>query len=217
MPYQINYPNGQQLNSSAQTPNGMETIFQALSIGMLGIDSIPPVNPNSAYQAVRCAFQQKGQPSWSINNTVTTISALIDTDPYGKSRDELIGPNDDISVTQYLSYTRVWRLHWDIYGPFAQSYAEALISGFAQVDWVFDWMVNGCNGMAQQPIYFVADPVAPIRAPENFQRQWWERVTLDLRFNELVIQTVTVPTGISVEITVTADTGETETFTVTAA
>jgi len=218
MPYEISYPNGQVLQSSAQDPAGMEAIFQVLTIGMLGIDSIPPVNPAS-YSIVRCAYQQKGQPSWSINTTTTIISAYRDTsDAYGKTRDGGTIQNnpDGVSILQAGSYTRVWRIHWDVYGSFAQQSCEALLAGFSQMEWVFDYMVNGCNGMAQQPIYVIADFPPPVRAPEEFQRQWWEKSTLDLRFNELVIETVSVPTGISVEITVTTDTGISEDFTVTA-
>ncbi len=33
----------------------------------------------------------------------------------------------------------------------------------------------------------------PVRAPELFQSQWWERVDMYADFNELIVRNITIP------------------------
>jgi hypothetical protein len=217
MPFPVAWANGQVLSSSAHSPAQMEAIFQTLTIWILGLDSIPAVNPAASNALVRCAWQEAGQPAWKITEDVVIIQANPEADPVTRIRDGGLTPNDDVSVLQVMSYTQVWRMHFEFWGPNSFLNATMTVAAFGNAtDFVFNWLVNGSGGAALWPIYVIADFPEPLWVPELFQRKWWPRATLDLKFNELVIQEITVPTAVSAHITLTADNGVTETFDIVA-
>ena len=48
----------------------------------------------------------------------------------------------------------------------------------------------------------VPDIPAPNRRPEKFMSQWWERVDMEVLFNELVIKEIIVPSVETIEVVV---------------
>lgn len=209
---QTTFPSGQTLYSSALAPPQMEQIFQYLVIQIFGTP-LTPVPPSTAFSKVRCAWQKDGQPSFELNNDYCVISAYPLNEAYSRTRDALLYPNNDItnSLDQEMSYTQVWRIHFTLYGPNCWDNGRLIVSTIGGVDWAHDWLENGCAGLSVQPIYALADWTRPVYAPELFQRRWWQRTDLDMKFNELVREAIVVESALSDEVIITTDTGETQT------
>ena len=208
---------GQTLLSSELTPEEFQQVMQALVIQIYGF-TLTPTQGGPAYEQVRCGYQQDGQPGVDISKDSTTIQAYPQNDPFSRMRDQILSPNDDVSLLNPMSYTQVWRVHFTLYGPNSWNNACLIVSAIFVVALFHDWLVNLCPGsgvQVVQPIYVIADPVRPVRAPELRERRWWPRVDLDLKFNELVQEQITISSGESVEVTIDTDTGITQTFTVT--
>jgi hypothetical protein len=191
------FPNGQALASSALIPDGFAVIMQPLVAQILGID--PVADPDKAFTAVRIAWQQEGQPAWSITDDVCILRATVENDPYGRVRDGQFSPRDAASLTQRMSFTQVWNLHATLYGPNCQDRARLIVSAFS-LDWVHD-------ALTASNLYAIADWPRPVYAPELFQGQWWKRADVDLKFNEMVNESLTVPSAAGVDVTLLKETG----------
>lgn len=150
-------------------------------------------NPG-AFSQVRTEWPPNGQADWSNTQDVAFVGCVETDDPYDRIRDQIITPNDDVSVTRTQTYTRVWRISFTLYGPNSTTNANLLRSGLFQ-DFVAQFL-------AGYSLALVTDYKPPIRAPELFQGQWYERVDFDFSLNELVTETTTVSTAASVEVKV---------------
>lgn len=107
----------------------------------------------------------------------------------------LVGPNvDPTTVVQLTTYTRIWRLFWTIYGPTSFTNARLLRS------YLFTQDMH--DALAAKNLYFVTDPSAPQRVPEEYEKQWWERVDFSAQFNEAVTETQVINSVASVEVIV---------------
>jgi hypothetical protein len=202
---QVIFPNGNgTFISSALTPDSVATVLQNVTANILGYDYTQ--NPQQAYNAVRVAWQQSGQPAWGITDDVCIVRAYSLDEPYSKVRDQLIASNDSVSVMDKMSFTQVWNVHFTLYGPNAYDHAR-LISSAMSLDWV-------AFLLAQSNLYPIVSWERPQYIPELFQGQWWKRADLDLRFNELVLESLAIPSALSAQITLITDTGLTETITV---
>jgi hypothetical protein len=191
------FPNGQQLASSALTPDTFVGILQPLVAQMLGID--PAAEPEKAFTAVRVAWQKEGQPAWNIDEDVCTIHSTPVNEPYSRVRDGQFRPRDAASLTQRMGFTQVWNLHATLRGPNCGDHARLIVSAFS-LDWVHD-------ALAQSNLYAIADWQRPVYVPELFQGQWWKRADVDLKFNELVNESLTVPSAAGVDVTLLKETG----------
>jgi hypothetical protein len=218
---QVTFPTtGQVFSSSALTPPQMEAIFQALVLQIFGI-AVPPANPAQAYSTVRCGWPAEGQPGPPYETDTCIVLAYPYDDPYSRVNDQNRLPNQPgaVSVTQRGAYTQVWRVHFTNYGPNCFDRARLIAAAVSTIDWVHDWLVNLCPGSGVpvvQPIYWISEAVRPVYVPEVFQKRWWPRADLDLRFNEFVFQTLDIPVGESVGVTLITDTGITRTFSISA-
>ncbi len=191
------YPNGQQLISSALTPDGLLAIFQTLTAQMLGLNPQSATDP--AYALVRLDWPAGGQPGWQITENLAFLSAREEETEYAKIRDVKRGPNDAASALTTYSYTRVWRVAWAFYGPNAFDQARATNDAFF-LDWAHD-------ALALANLYLV-DSGRPRYAPELFSGQWWKRADLSARFNEAVTATIIDPTIASAEVIVYTERGQ---------
>ena len=187
-----------------QTPNTIQTLFQSLTITALGI------TPGAAaFGLVRVGWQQLGQPAWKVSDDVAIVTAVEEDDQYNRVRDVKNisdarnwgegnwgqgnwGGADDI--VQLTTYTRVWRVSWTLYGPNSFDRTRILKSSLYQQ--------ASHDTLAAAQIYLVTDVIAPQRAPEYFEGQWWERVDFSCRFNEQVQEVLIVSSVASVEIIV---------------
>jgi hypothetical protein len=192
------FPDGQTLTSSAQTPDDVHLIFQPLVAQILGFDTV--ANPTGAYSAVRVSWQQEGQPAFGINEDVCCLAASLATDDeFARVRDAVYAPNNATSVLRQMGHTAVWHLRCTLYGPNCVARAGLILSAIA-LDWVSAVLAN-------KNLYIVPEWQQPVYAPEQFQGQWWKRCDFDLKFNELVTESITADTAAGVDVTVLTDTG----------
>ncbi len=201
----------------------MASLMQPLVAQILGFD--PETQPE-AFRAVRVSWQQQGQPGPRISENVCILRATLQNAPYSRVRDglfrsavpenstaQLPGAGEAHAGEQYagfradlfvglssqMSFTQVWNLHLTLYGPNCADRAR-LISSAMALDWARE-------ALAASNLYAIPDWHRPVYAPELFQGQWWPRADLDLEFNELVNESITVPSAAGVDITLIKETG----------
>lgn len=181
------------MSVAPNTPTSMQTIFQRATLQMLGID--PSTDPD-AFEKVRCGWQQQGQPNEDVNTDFVTVMAVEDDDAVNRVRDVQHLTHDAFNLDRITSYMRVWRISWIFYGPNSVENARKVHSGLFLPD---DLTIR----LANEDIYMVTDPAAPVRAPEIGPGDiWWERVDFYCQFNELVKETTVVGTFGSAEVIV---------------
>lgn len=182
-------------------PAQLDAVLQAVTISMLGLappDAPQPGTQDPSYFAVRCGWQQLGQPFQKITDDVTYVRALEVDDGYNRVRDVQYTPTAD-GATKTTSYTRVWEAYWTVYGPRSTDNARLIRTRLHDQD-IHDQL-------SASQLYFVPDPAAPTRAPEFQDGQWWERVDFRARLNEFVTETLEEGAITSAEIIVENELG----------
>jgi hypothetical protein len=172
------FPNGQVLTSTALTQTRTENAFQLLTTAILGKDT----DPNSA---VRVSWPTGGAPGWEITDDVAFLKATISDDRVNRSRDRSQKNPVDSSLTETVTYLRVWKIDFLLYGPNSLDRATLIKSAL-----LMDWTQTS---LASSNLAIVLDVADPRRMPELFEGQWWERSDFSARFNELITETTTVP------------------------
>ncbi len=200
------FADGTVYTSSAQTPEQIQAVAQNVLCQILGID--PELNPNSAYFAVRCAWQQEGQPSWQITDDVCVIRAIPENEPDNKVRDE--SPDDPANgyFVRNYSYAQTWTVAMTFVGPNCFDRARMVAAAMA-LDYAVQ-MFEASN------LYIKARWDRPQFVPQIQDGQWWLRAELTAQFYEHVSESMTFPAAASVEVTVTTDTGVSESVTIQA-
>jgi hypothetical protein len=171
----------------------LQALFQSLTVSLTGLDDD---------RGVRLSWPTRGQPDWKITEDVAFIRITTSSEPIIAQRDTVYSPNDDTSVQETTSYTRVHRVSWIIYGPNAYDNSQALRDGL--------YSQAAHDTLAASNLYMVLDVPAVSRAPEPFNGQWWERCDLSARFNEGVTRGAVVPALASAQIIVVSDDGTEE-------
>lgn len=168
--------------------------------------------PENPYEGVRIAYPTGGQPAWRVTDNVVALWVREIDDPINRQRDMVSGQarltggaEDTDHIEEAAGYTRVNEVMFYCYGPGSYETARKIRSGLLLDEYRY--------ALSRSNVYLVPDIAAPRRAPENFQSQWWERVDLSARFNELVIEKRTVNVVKSVDIHVHDKTGEITAFT----
>jgi hypothetical protein len=216
-----NYPDGTSLVSDALTLTEMNAIIQELTQGMLG----QVVSPTASL--VRISWPTEGAPFQEATDDVTYIRCILKDDPYDKIRDKFNwGPEGWGSgqfgkqppwggtlsgvpaLTEQWNYTRVWEIHWVIYGPNSLDNSRAIRSALYQ-DYFTDLL-------ALEQLFPMSEFPEAIRAPELIDAQWWERVDLKCEIYEFVTETIARQTVVSVENILAVAAGQVADFTVTA-
>ena len=169
------------------TPVALNILFQAMTIKALGL-------PDSSFNLVRVDWQTEGQPFQKIDEDICYLRSVEEDDDYNRVRDEEAVTLDSDSVQVITSYTRVWAAYWTFYGPNSNDRARVIRSMLFKAE--------SHDTLAEQNLYLVTDPSAPVRAPELFQERWWERVDFSARFDEAVQEVETVGAIKSAEILV---------------
>ena len=153
----------------------LNAIFQALTMSMLG----------SAIIDCRISWPTGGAPSWLVNQDIAFLQVLETDSPYNRQRDVVMTNADTNDANQATSYTRVLAAKWIFYGPNSFSNAQSIR------DLLF--YQNNHDTLAQSNLFMVPDIVSPVRAPELFAGQWWERTDLIINFNETIVRNLIVP------------------------
>lgn len=146
----------------------------------------------NAFYNVRVGWQRDGQPGWGPDQDVVTVMAVVVDDRYNRIRDVTQSPNNDTSNTETTNYTRAWEMRFSVYGPNSGDNAR-LIKSCLRLNWFRD-IVGASN------LYLVPDEADPIRAPENFNKQWWDRSDFRAKYYEAVQETITQQTVATAEL-----------------
>lgn len=170
----------------------IDLLMQGVASDAIGV----PISGNE----IRFDWVTGGQPAFPITEDVCFIRCVEEDDEYNRIREVRRVFNDPKTLTQSTSYTRVWRVHWTLYGPNSFDRARQLRSALFQQ--------NPKALLAESNLYLIPDQESPRRVPEVFASQWWERVDFSARFNELVIEVTTVPTVGEVEVLTNTQVGQ---------
>jgi hypothetical protein len=199
----ITYPDGTQLISDAFTLSEINTAFQQIVCGMLGITN--PANTS----LVRISWPTEGAPFQDTGDDVVYIRCVLKDDPYDKTRYRYNwdqqgyggpgwgsqpwgGTEGDPYLTEQWNYTRVWTIHLIFYGPNSLDRERAVRSALYQ-----DLF---CNQLSQQQLFPVSEFEAGRRVPELVNAQWLERVDFEFDCYEWVTETINRQTVLSVEV-----------------
>lgn len=173
------------------TPFEVQNIMQAMTMQVLN---------TSNYGDVRISWQTQGQPAWKVSDDKVFISAIQVDDAYSSIRDvKPVSNYDDTHVLSTSTYVRVWQVDWCCVGP--KSFDAATDIKSALFNAVF------LDPLSLQGLYPVTDYGVPIRAPELFDGQWWERVDFKAKFNELVTEDFIESSIGSADIFITKENG----------
>jgi gamma-glutamylcyclotransferase (GGCT)/AIG2-like uncharacterized protein YtfP len=141
-----------------------------------------------------------GQPAANITDNVVYVECFEVDTPYNRLREEIdtweISPDE---FTKETNYTRQMQVNLILYGSDSFDNAQTIRDNIFYPDHQLT--------LQQNHIYLVHDIPSPKRVPEYFQGLWWKRVDMSLRFNELVIKSISVPAIISANINVYDDNG----------
>lgn len=188
----VTYPNGQVLTSTALTPTQMNDIIQPLTCGMLGINP-----PN--FNQVRVDWQTQGQPFVPRpGQDVCFFSCVPESVDYSKVRDRSFSGTGP--VTETWVYTRGWRVAWVLYGPNSTDRARMIHSAVVFMDYFSDQL-------SLSNLYVVSEPAQPIRIPEEFNAEWWERADFHVLLYEQITETIQDGAVTSVEVKVNTSAG----------
>lgn len=176
------------------TPPAILTLQQVLGVLQPIVTSfIPDADPNST---VRIAWAAAGQPGWKPTDGVVFMRLTPDTgDPYSKLTEITYGPGAGGTTPQTQSYTRTWRLMLTNYSTANAAFdvADGIRAGFL--------LPSTDVTLAAHGLAVIPDVPLPMRAPELFNGQWWDRCDLLVRLYEAVQRSASVPTVVSAPIT----------------
>lgn len=152
--------------------------FTATSDFSVGASVYEPNN------TVRIEWPTDGAPSWSITQDVCFLQMTPVDDNYGHYVQTEFVPLDANMATVNQTYTDGVRVEWTFYGPNAFDNARLI--------WASLFTESVKSTLQQNNIPLVTDVPKPVRVPENYDGQWWNRATVYANFNELVIRQSTV-------------------------
>lgn len=157
-------------------------------------------DPVSQYR-VRIAWQFEGAPAWKIDEDILSVQCTEDSNPYDLIRDSKLTSNQqDGQVNQTKTYTRVWRITLNAYGPNSFD-SLRVIKSLLLTDFSHD--------MLQLKNLFVVPALgASVRSPEYYEGQWWERADFSFQVYEAVTEVLNIPTAKTVEVIASISTGQ---------
>lgn len=160
----------------------IEDIFVSLTCQMLGLDPLAPENQDK----VRIAWPTTGAPAWGISDDIVFLRITPQDDKLTRHQDIIYTPNSDGTLAlKDTGYTRVHKIDWTFYGP--NSYDRADLVRFNIFKDSFT------NQLKNNNLFLITDVSMPVRLPELYDGQWWERTDFNATFNEMVIRRDTVP------------------------
>ncbi len=195
------------------TIDALNKLFQLLTLTILGLDGliapweayiadpeawVDPIPPNP-YEKVRISWNVGGAPGFKVTDDVAFIRVFEVDDQYNRQHDIEKSQIDADNVNFAVSATRVNAVHWVFYGPNSYQNVQAIKR---QV-----FRQTHHDTLAVKNVYLINDVKAPIRAPEHFASQWWERVDLTIYFNELVTFNTSVSSIVEVPMVTTFESG----------
>ena len=154
----------------------IEDLFQNITTQMLGLDPELPENQD----IVRISWPTYGAPAWKITQDRVFIRVTYSDGDYNKQRHTVYAPKDADTANQTISYTNIVSVNWVLYGPNGYDNADVIRN------LVFSEKYRSI--LAKNNLYLILNVQSPMRIPELYNGQWWERTDITLLFNELVIR-----------------------------
>ncbi|NOU95593.1 hypothetical protein GC093_20505 [Paenibacillus sp. LMG 31456] len=159
----------------------IENFFQASTTRMLGLDPNAPANQ----KRVRVAWPSKGAPAWKHEENVVFLMIGYADDSITRQMDVSYDQADVDNANRTVSYTRVIHVSWTCYGPNSFNDADLIRSNL--------FLPKTKADLAAVNLALIIDVPMPMRTPELFASQWWDRTSFFARFNEKVIRQSEVP------------------------
>lgn len=179
----------------------VEDIFVDLTSQILGY------NPVTQGNKVRTTWPRVGQPGFKSSDDVVFIKINTEFDPITQQRDVNYS---DVSVDvlkRKASYTRVQSIRWTIYGPNAYDIADKIRNAI--------FLPSVYNALAPYHLFLIVDVQVPVRVPEEFNGQWYDRVDFVANYNEHVIRESDISTLKDIKITTKTQKGVTKDVNIT--
>lgn len=161
-------------------------------------------NNNANKSRIRIAWPTKGAPDWKINENVTFIRVYAVDEPYNRLKDIRYQNNDQTSLKQIDNYTRVIAVSWVFYGPNSFDDADTLRSGLIRNE-----------RLRNNKLHVVYNLAAPMRLPELYNDNWWERTDFTAYFYEEISRESTVPILSGAKVIIKTDKGDEENVDIT--
>lgn len=164
-----------EIKDTALTLSQIEDIFFIETCKMLSLDPEAPENQNK----VRIAWPTDGSPAWGIDEDIVFLRITPQDDRIARHLDVLYTDESDYALKEN-GYTRVHRIDWTLYGP--NSYDNADLIRYNILNSKF-W-----EDFKQYNLFLITDVTMPVRVPELFNGQWWQRTDFQASYNELVVR-----------------------------
>lgn len=159
----------------------IENLFQNMTTVILGLDPSLPANQDK----VRIAWPTTGSPAWKIKDDIAFIRVTQEDNSIARHQDILYKPNDNLSAVKEIGYTRVHKVDWTLYGPNSYNNADLIRYSIFSSDYTEQLKANN--------LFLITDISLPVRLPELYNGQWWNRTDFSATFNELVVRRTSVP------------------------
>ena len=173
----------------------IENLVQDVTTQMLGYNIID--NPDK----VRVAWPTGGAPAWKIQDDVVFVKVTPIPDNYTRQRHVSYSEYNSTLVNKTVKQTRVYSIKWICYGPNSCENIEKINSGV--------WLQQFRELMAQKNMYLVTEVDMPVRFPELYNGQWWDRYDLEAKYYEGTERNVSVGKFDSINIVVVQNESET--------
>jgi hypothetical protein len=161
-----------------------EDFFQNLTLRILGLDPAAPANQARA-RIGWPVYPSKGMPAWKVNEDVVFLLLTYDDDAVTRQLEDTYKASSADIADLMTSYTRVIRVSWICYGPNSFDDTDVLRRGLFRPD--FTQLLRASN------LALITEVPMPVRSPELFNAQWWDRSNFYARFNEKVTRHSDVP------------------------
>lgn len=185
------------------TMTELENLFHDFTAKMFGfdIDNVDPAVANAAQEAaataIRIAWPTQGAPPWKITDDKAFLKLTFEDNDYTKQREYSYQRKTNLLATQVMEMTNCLRVAWTFYGP--NSSANAFR--------VFSMLGNPALTLSleQNKVFLIPDIKSPVRAPELFSGQYWERSDVYATFNVHIRLLQDVPYLLEAEISASSD------------
>ncbi|MGO4496420.1 hypothetical protein AB4114_11040 [Paenibacillus sp. 2RAB27] len=165
-----------------------EDLFALLTYNLLGLDPLKYANQDR----VRIAWPKDGAPSWKREEDVAFIMLGYDDDAITQQQETSYIGTDSTGIITETASTQVIRVNWNCYGPNSFDDMGKIRRGLYKPEITEFLAVNNLALILNVPM--------PVRFPELYGGQWWERTTFYARFNELVVIRSSVPSIDSADV-----------------
>jgi hypothetical protein len=153
---------------------------------LLGFDPDDPAKQDR----VRIEWPAVGAPAWKRDEDVCFLQVTLTSDLYAQQ----VESEYTAAGLLIQSFTEVAAVTWIFYGPNSFDDSRKVRAGL--------FKPSTFETLSLQDTFLVTDVPEPVRSPELFNGQWWDRSNLFARFNIKSTTQETVPSLASADIRV---------------